>query len=112
LPDCLAAYGSEAADLEEEIRREPELGELIHPRLPYQKISVVWAARCEMARTVEDVLSRRTRALLLDAAAAVESAPEVARLLARELRQDAAWQDAQVAEFQRVAASYSSFHAM
>lgn len=67
---------------------EPELNELLHPKLPYRKREVVWAARHEQARTVEDVLARRTRALFLNAAAAIEAAPEVSRLLARELGRD------------------------
>ena len=57
----------------------------LHPRLPFKAREVVWAARNEMARTVEDVLARRTRALFLDARAAMEAAPAVARLLAKEL---------------------------
>ena len=50
----------------------------------------MWAARHEMARTVEDVLARRTRALFLNARAAAAMAPEVARLMAGELGWDAA----------------------
>src|SRR5689334_12643728 len=37
--------------------------ELLHPSLPFSRGEVLWAARQEMARTVEDVLARRTRAL-------------------------------------------------
>jgi glycerol-3-phosphate dehydrogenase len=59
-----------------------------------------------MARSVEDVLARRTRALFLNAQAAIEMAPETARLLARELERDAAWQAQQVAAFEALAASY------
>ena len=61
------------------------------------------ALREEMARTVDDVLSRRTRDLVLDAAAAREAAPLVADLLARELGRDAAWRDAEVARFEEIA---------
>ena len=59
-----------------------------------------------MARTVEDFLARRTRALFLDARASVESAPEVARLMAEELGQDGEWIDRQVAAFERLAGDY------
>ena len=52
--------------------------------MPYAGAEVVWAAREEMARTVEDVLARHTRALFLNARAAVEMAPQVAALMARE----------------------------
>ena len=64
------------------------------------------AVREEMARTVEDVLSRRRRLLLLDAHAAIGAAPAVAELLAKELHKDEAWQHAQVAEFTELARGY------
>jgi glycerol-3-phosphate dehydrogenase len=59
-----------------------------------------------MARTVEDVLARRTRALFLNARAAIAMAPRVADLLARELGRDRAWRDAQIAAFHEVAKGY------
>jgi glycerol-3-phosphate dehydrogenase len=67
---------------------------------------VVWAAREEMARTVEDALSRRTRALLLNARAAIAMAPRVAALMAAELGRDEAWQHAQVEAFTTLARQY------
>ena len=78
----------------------------LHPHLPYRLSEVVRAARHEMARTVEDVLSRRTRALLLDARASVEVAPRVASLVAQELGRDAQWEARQVAQFRALAFSY------
>jgi glycerol-3-phosphate dehydrogenase len=54
---------------------ESELGGKIHPELPYIGGEVGWAVREEMARTVKDVLARRTRALLLGARASIEAAP-------------------------------------
>ena len=59
-----------------------------------------------MAQTVEDVLARRTRALFLDARAAVVMAPEVAALLAEELGRNAEWCEMQVEEFNQVAKNY------
>jgi glycerol-3-phosphate dehydrogenase len=59
-----------------------------------------------MARTVEDVLARRTRSLLLDAQAAIDVAPEVARLMAEELDRDASWQQEQVEAFTDLAQDY------
>jgi glycerol-3-phosphate dehydrogenase len=59
-----------------------------------------------MARTVEDVLARRTRALFLDARAAKEAAPLAARLLAGELQQDELWQRRQISAFDAVAGKY------
>jgi len=80
---------------------DPELACPIHPRLPYLLCEVAWAVRNEMARTLEDVLSRRTRALILDARAALECAPTVARVIAREIGRDEAWIQTQVASFER-----------
>ncbi len=104
--DPLSLYGSDAAAIEELIREEPGLRAPLDPRLPYARALVVWAARHEMARRLEDVLSRRTRSLLLDAAASVDAAPETARLLARELGRDAAWASAEVDAYRRLAAGY------
>jgi glycerol-3-phosphate dehydrogenase len=67
---------------------------------------VVWAVRQEFARTVEDVLARRTRALFLDAAASISMAPRVAELMAAELGRDDGWQRQQVAEFCALAQGY------
>jgi glycerol-3-phosphate dehydrogenase len=102
----LSVYGSDAIAIEEMSRLHPERGRRLHPDLPYVESEVIWAVRWEMARTVEDVLSRRTRALLLNARAAVSMAPRVAELLAAELGQSEAWQRAQVAEFSTLAESY------
>jgi len=68
--------------------------------------SAAWFARHEMARTVEDVLARRTRLLFLNARAALEKAPQVARELAQELGRDEAWQQSQLAAFKQTAAHY------
>lgn len=102
----LAAYGSDAAAVQMLEAEQPELAELIHPDLPVTRGQIVWAARHEMARTVEDALSRRTRALLFGARASRDAAPEVARLLAAELGHDEAWQRDQVAQFSDLARQY------
>jgi glycerol-3-phosphate dehydrogenase len=67
---------------------------------------VVWGARHEMARTVEDILARRTRALFLNARAAIDVAPCVADLLAVELGRVAAWKAAEIESFLKTAANY------
>ena len=59
-----------------------------------------------MARTVEDVLARRTRALFLNAGAAMEMAPHVAAQIMVDLRRDAAWRDRQLTEFEATARNY------
>jgi glycerol-3-phosphate dehydrogenase len=102
----LRVYGADAGEVMR-ICDELERGhELLHDRLPYPRGVVVHAARLEQARTVEDVLARRTRALLLDARAASESAKEVADLLAKELGRDAEWVDSEVEEFVGLAGGY------
>ena len=103
----LASYGSDAPRIDALIRERPELAEPLHEALPIIAAQAVWAARHEMARSVEDVLARRTRALFLNAAAALAMAPAVARLLATELGRDAAWQQTQLAAFREVAAHFA-----
>lgn len=102
----LASYGSDALRIQDLIKENPELGEKVHPKLPYQQAEVVWHAREEMARTVEDVLARRTRALLLNARGSIEAAPAVAKILARELGRDAAWEAEQIKAYTALAEGY------
>ena len=102
----LAAYGADAEGVLELMRSRPELAVPLHPSLAVNGAQVVWAARHEMARTVEDVLARRTRALFLNSRAALAMAPAAARLLAAELGRDEGWEQDQVAAFGRTAASY------
>jgi glycerol-3-phosphate dehydrogenase len=102
----LAVYGSDAASILALAEANPELGKPLHPRLPYIKAEIVWSARNEMSRTLDDALARRTRALLLDARATVEAAPAAALLLAGELGKDSAWAEAQVKAFNTLAAQY------
>jgi glycerol-3-phosphate dehydrogenase len=102
----LAAYGSDAAEVSEMMRERPDLSQPLHEALPICGAEVVWAARREMARTVDDVLARRTRALYLNTRAALAMAPAVARLLAAEMGRDEAWQQQQIAAFSEIAASF------
>lgn len=97
-----AHYGTDAAEVEALMAAEARLAEPLHPRLPSSAAEVVWAAREEMARTVDDVLARRTRSILFDARAALECAPRVAALLASELGRDETWQREQVAAFAEI----------
>jgi len=106
MDEPLHYYGSDRVAINKMIDEKPELGKPLHERLPYLKAEVVWAVRNEMAMTVEDVLSRRTRALLLDAKASVEMAPEVARLMAKEAGHNRKWQKQQVMEYTDLAAGY------
>jgi glycerol-3-phosphate dehydrogenase len=102
----LAVHGTDAPAVEALCDELPDGREPLHERLPILRGEVVWAARHEMARTVDDVLARRTRALLLDASAALECAPEVARILATELGFGEEWASDQVEAFRRLAEGY------
>jgi len=104
--DALGVYGSDALGIQELMRTTPALGAPLHAQLPYTGAEVVWATRHEMARTVEDVLARRTRALFLNARAADAMAPEVARLMAGELGWTDARQASEAAAFSHLAKGY------
>jgi glycerol-3-phosphate dehydrogenase len=104
--DELRYYGSDAIALRELLTATPELSRQLHPALPMRAVQVVWAVRHEMARTIDDILARRTRALFLNARAAIAMAPEVAKLMAAELGRDQRWQKEQIAQFTAMAQSY------
>jgi glycerol-3-phosphate dehydrogenase len=99
--DPLRDYGTDAAAI-----RSMGQGERLHPDWPYTVAEIVWAVRYEMARTVEDVLARRVRVLMLDAAAAETMAPRVAALLAAELGRGPDWRAEQVRDFTTLARGY------
>jgi glycerol-3-phosphate dehydrogenase len=103
--ESLEVYGSDAEAIQT-LARDPRLAARLHPELPYIAAEVVWAARAEMARTVEDVLARHTRALFLNARAAMEMAEATAKLLAAELGRNETWVAAQVKQFQALAEQY------
>jgi glycerol-3-phosphate dehydrogenase len=102
----LSVYGSDAPAIRKLMDQTPALSRQLDSELPYVEAEIVWAARREMARTVEDILARRTRALFLNARAALRMAPRVAALLAQELRRDEKWQADQSAAFQQTANGY------
>jgi glycerol-3-phosphate dehydrogenase len=92
-------YGSDARAVVELADADPSLREPLVPGLPYWRAEAVYAARHEMARTLDDVLARRTRARLLARDASADAAGDVALLLGREL----GWSEV---EQQRAAAEY------
>jgi glycerol-3-phosphate dehydrogenase len=101
----LAEYGSEAEIVTKLMTDDVALQRTIDSELPYTFAQVMYAVRFEMARTVEDVLSRRTRALLLNAEAAWRAAAPVAALMAAELGLDSLWAAAQVLQFRALVGS-------
>jgi glycerol-3-phosphate dehydrogenase len=102
--DPLHYYGSDAAAIR--FLQHQGYSQLIHPDLPYTVAEVFWAVGNEMAMTVEDVLSRRTRALVLDAKAAIAAAPLVADIMMKELNKDEQWKEQQLNDFYKVAEGY------
>jgi glycerol-3-phosphate dehydrogenase len=104
--DPLHIYGSDIIPIKRMIEKHPKLGEKLHKDLFYVRAEVVWAVRKEMARKLEDVLARRTRSLLLNARASIEMAPEVARIMAKELKYDKEWELKEVEEYTKLANEY------
>jgi len=104
--ETLSIYDGDIAGIRAIAVSNPDWGKPLHPRLPYIQADIIWAARQELCMTVEDALSRRTRSLLLDAAAAIECAPLAASLLAAELGRDKGWEAQQIHLFRELAASY------
>lgn len=99
-------YGTDLVGIKTLEEAKPILKEKIHPLYPYTKALVVWAVQEEMAMTVEDVLSRRIRLLLLDAEAAVAAAPVVAKLMSDIMRKDEAWIAQEISKFENIARHY------
>ena len=102
--DPMYFYGSDATVLRN-MMNESANG-WISDSLQIHEAQVIWAIRNEMARTLEDVLSRRTRALLLDAKESVRIAKPVAEIMAREMGKDADWVNNQVTSYWHLAEKY------
>ncbi|WP_215225169.1 glycerol-3-phosphate dehydrogenase/oxidase [Echinicola shivajiensis] len=99
-------YGSDAMELLQMIKDEPEYAKILHKDYPYTVGEVVWAVRREMAMKLEDVLARRMRILFLDAKAAYEMAPLVAEVMAAELKQGDEWVMSELEDFKKTANKY------
>ncbi|MEJ5964298.1 glycerol-3-phosphate dehydrogenase/oxidase [Pedobacter immunditicola] len=101
-----ANYGADASQIRKLMKNEPELAGALHPDFQMVKAEVAWMIRNEMARTIEDVLARRSRVLFLNAAAAAKLAPPVAALMVQELHKSESWATAQLAEFNLLVQQY------
>jgi len=102
----LRVYGSDAPMVRQLEESESDWAAPLDGALPYTGAEVVWAVRQEMARTLEDVLARRTRALFLNAQAAIRMAPRTVALMAREMQQSPEWQAEQLRSFHETARNY------
>src|SRR6185369_11389342 len=99
-------YGADEEGIRSIIESDKTLAEQIHPMFPFIKAEILWAVRNEMCMKVEDFLSRRIRALLLDAKAAIESASLVAEIMAREKNKNEDWIKNEIDSFNSIAKNY------
>lgn len=106
VPYARSVLGTDLAAIEALIVERPALGRSIASGFPWRYAELAWAVRHEMARTLEDVLARRTRLLFLDARAAIDVAPEVARFMAIELGRTPEWVAQQLDAFHQLAQHY------
>ncbi len=97
-------YGGEARVLMAAIQAEPGLLEPLVPGLPYVRAEALFAVRHEMATSVDDVLSRRTRSRLLGRDDSADAADAVAALVAGELGWDDDAAEGSVAAYRAAAA--------
>jgi len=102
----LAIYGSDAPEIKKLFTEKKAYQQRLHPDKKTHVAEIIWSVRQEMARTVEDFLSRRTRHLLLDANASIKMAPIVAEWMAKEMEKDKSWEKSQVEEYNKIAANY------
>jgi glycerol-3-phosphate dehydrogenase len=103
----LNIYGSDRAAIEKLKKENNQLAQKLHADFPYTYAEVIWVIRNEFVETVEDVLSRRLRALFIDANAAVKMAKVVAEIMAQETGKNDEWVDEQVKSFTNLASGYT-----
>lgn len=104
--DPLSNYGTDLEIIKQIAKENSEFEKLIHPKLPYTQAEVVFAVRFEKALHLEDVLSRRLRALLLDAQSTIECAPLVCKIMMKELGLGLEWFEKELQNFKLVAKNY------
>jgi glycerol-3-phosphate dehydrogenase len=102
----LRIYGNHVAEINAIILEDPESERQADPRLPYTKAELIWICRNEMPLKLEDLLARRTRALILNARASSDIAPVAAEIMARELGFGPEWVREQVSSFRELVRNY------
>ena len=102
----LSFYGIDAEDIQKLISINPSRGESLSKEININSAQIIWAVRNEMARTVEDVLARRTRILFLHAREAINLAPKVAEIMQQELDENDEWKQEQIESFTKLAKGY------
>jgi len=78
----LNRYGSLISEVLEIMKNDPKLAKRLTPRLPYLKAEIYYAASHEGARSVDDVISRRTRLAFEAPNSAMDLANDVATIIA------------------------------
>jgi len=104
--DPLYWYGSDRKQIDRLIDEDPEFGHVLSEKLHILEAQVIWAVRMEMARSVEDFLARRTRAIQLDARECIRLAPRVAEIMASELGYNQDWEMSQVKALTELASAH------
>ncbi len=102
----LFIYGLDADKINELQLKDSTLKESIHPLLPYTFAEVKWFIENEMAITLEDILARRTRSVLLNAQASIECAEKLAQFMAGKMNKDQLWIDEQLKNYREFAQGY------
>lgn len=97
-------YGSDAIALKSQMNGSA--GKWLSEELKIHPQQIIWAVQHEMARTLEDFLSRRTRALFLNVEETRRIAPQVVDIMAKELDETEAWKAAQLAAFNTISEKY------
>ena len=105
-PDSLSFYGADKKELAQLMAINKSWAEPLAQDTDILIGQVIWAVKKEMARTVEDVLARRTRLLFIDARLANKLAPEVAEIMMKELGRDEVWKEKQIESFSKLAEGY------
>ncbi|MCK4700508.1 MAG: FAD-dependent oxidoreductase, partial [Bacteroidales bacterium] len=104
--DPMTAYGLDRKKVQSIEEESDRFKGYLSESLQIRKTQVIWAVREEMARSPEDVLARRTRAIFLDVKESLRIAPETAQLMADELNRDSKWVDDQLARYNKLAKRY------
>jgi len=102
--DPLYFYGSDAEKIKQQMNGSAN--EWLSESLKIHEKQVIWAIENEMARNVEDVLARRTRALLLDARESIRICPDVARIMAAAMGKDEEWIENEIVSYTKLAENY------
>ena len=102
----MSVYGINKEKVQNIYKESDKYEGFLSESLGIKRSQVIWAAREEMARTIEDVLARRTRALFLDAKESMQMADETAQLMAMENKKDSEWIKNQVKQFTEMTKRY------